>query len=359
MDRQKNIDARENYSQKKRHDNNSLLGLPEDVFCYVLSRLAAKCLYSNARYVCKPWATIIRSSHFIETQLCHANPGLFVQSTAYPYGAYIFDIKENEQFEVTDKKPQYPGRFLNSFQGLALFYQYATGIVYVANPITMQVARVPDLLKCKLAYPPCAIVRVPRTGEFKLFAAHVQMQRGVSICHWYVLRLGIEDSWKIITTQSGDFDFKCSPVYTGGSDLYWITEHSVILLDVDKETFLMFSHPQGRQWQPQYLRMGDCLSSVIFLKHVFQIHIFDTNSGKWTLYHQMEGFKYPNPSYNALSESFCAWMNQEVIFKTIRIPSCSTLVFGYNLKTGIVRTIATTNFGFYDVGLHTSTLVSW
>lgn len=221
----------------------------------------------------KSWAAINWKSQFIEANI-------FLQSAKRPYGARFLEIKDNEEFEVTYLNPEYPGQILNSWDGLSLFMQYATGALHVTNPVTMQVARVHDILGSRVVYPPYAIARVPQTGLFELFAADVQKQSGVCVCHLYVIRLGIDNLWNMVCTESGDFDFKCIPIYPGGYDLFWVTEHRVFVMDVDKETIRAFQLPQQLSRHPQYLKMGDCLSSIIFLEQGYQIHIFDSHSGK-------------------------------------------------------------------------------
>lgn len=77
--------------------------------------------------------------------------------------------------------------------------------------------------------------------------------------------------------------------------MYLITEQKVILMDVDVETFRQFpTIPQGNTAvYPNYLKMGNCLASVINMgTQGFQIHTFDSELGRWTLYHQMRSFDY-------------------------------------------------------------------
>ncbi|KAL1329523.1 hypothetical protein HN51_046646 [Arachis hypogaea] len=366
MDKQKDVNATDicscscSQSQDKRQQNvASTVCLTEDIiFFNILTRLPATFLFSSARLVCKAWAAIICKTQFVDAHLRHAKSGVFLQSTRPTYGARFLEFKDNGAYQVTRLSSKYPGRILNSCDGLSLFLQYSTGALHVSNPVTNQEERVPYLLGGEnLMYPPCAIARVPH-GEFKLFAANVEKQAGVSVCHWYVLRLGIDNSWRKIGTESGDFDFKCIPIYTGGYDLYWVTERRVIVMDVAKETFKTFQLPQELQWHPHYLKMGDHLSSIVFVEQGFQVYIFEPKSGKWTLYHQIGHLNYPN-GHEVLSEFFCVWVNQEVIIKSTLAPSLRTLIFGYNVKTRNLRMLDAIEVGAYDLAHHSNSLVTW
>lgn len=366
MDSQKKGDAVDSCSssssspRKMQQNDTTAESLSEDIIFFdILTRLPGTFLHRNAKFVCKAWAAIMGNSQFVEAHLRRAKPGIFLQSTRHPYGARFLEIKDNGGLRITELNPQYPGRILNSCDGLALFFQYATGALHVANPVTMQVTRVPDLLGAKLMYPPCAIARVPSTGEFKLFAAIAQKYSGVFVCHWYVLRLGIDCVWRKICTDSGDYDFTCSPIYNGAYDLYWTTKNRVIVMDIDKETFRAFLLPQELRWHPQYLKMGDCLSAIIFLEQGFQIHTFDAQSGKWTFYHHIGHLNYPTTGSDVLCEFFCAWMNQELIIKPIAIPSPGTLISGYNVKTRSLWTMNYREMGSHHLELHTISLISW
>ncbi|XP_028764418.1 uncharacterized protein LOC114722540 [Neltuma alba] len=351
------------HPQNKRQSGDCIGYLPEDTLIDILTWLPAECLLSSARYTCKYWATLIRSSTFAEKQLLRSKPGIFLQSTKRPYGAQFLEVKDNGEFGVTTLNPDFPGRFVNSCDGLILLYENATGVLHVTNPVTKRCVKVrPMLLSPKLIYPPCAIVRVPRTGEFKLFASLVRTESEVCYNHWHVLRLGKHFSWEKIAVEPGDFKFRCSPIYTGGNELYWITEQRVIVMDVDKETFRQFLLPQGpHRWHPQYLKMENLLASIIFVGgEGFQMHIFDPDSGKWTLHHEMKYLDYPTGGIEFLSEFFAVWINQELIIKLILLPTLNTLFFSYDMKTGgRLKKVDAIQEGSFDVGLHANSLVSW
>ncbi|MED6130929.1 hypothetical protein PIB30_005217 [Stylosanthes scabra] len=330
MEEQKDVDAAHvcscscSESDNKRQQNvASTVCLTEDIiFFNILTRLPATFLFKSARLVCKAWAAIICKTQFVDAHLRHAKSGVFLQSTRPTYGARFLAFKDNGAYEVTHLNSKYPGRILNSCDGLSLFLQYSTGALHVSNPVTNQEERIPYLL-----------------GGDNLI-------------------LGIDNSWRKIGTESGDFDFKCIPIYTGGYDLYWVTERRVIVMDVAKETFKAFQLPQELQWHPQYLKMGNCLSSIIFVERGFQVYAFEPKSGKWTLYHQIGHLNYPH-GHEVLSEFFCVWVNQEVIIRSTLAPSLRTLIFGYNVKTRNLRMIDAIESKLsacYDLGAATLTL---
>ncbi|KAI9074278.1 hypothetical protein K1719_043763 [Acacia pycnantha] len=348
--------------QNKSQKGNCLGCFSEDMLFDILTWLPAECLLSSARYTCKSWAALIRSSDFAEKHLLRSKLGIFLQSTKRPYGAQFLEVKDNGEFGVTTLNPDFPGRFVNSCDGLILLYENSSGVLHVTNPVTKQCVRVPMLLSHKLMYPPCAIVRVPRTGEFKLFASRIVTESEVCYSHWHVLRPGRDSSWTRIAVETGDFEFRCTPIYTGGNDLYWITELRVIVMDVDRETFRQFPLPQGpHRWHSQYLKMENRLASIIFVGgEGFQMHTFDPDSGNWTLYHEMKHLDYPTDGIEFLSEFFALWMNEELIIKLILLPTLNTLFFSYDMKTGgRLKKIDAIQEGSFDVGLHTNSLVSW
>jgi len=75
----------------------SKLLIPEDLMFDILSFLPVKCLHNSARYVCKPWATTIRSSLFAEACLhrVRSKPGLYVENCKHQNNSYFLDIKDD------------------------------------------------------------------------------------------------------------------------------------------------------------------------------------------------------------------------------------------------------------------------
>ncbi|KAI9127009.1 hypothetical protein K1719_001568 [Acacia pycnantha] len=383
MDREKKDDGQKDCSnssesQNKSQSNNSSGCLPEDVMFNILTRLQAEWLHNSARFTCKSWAAMICRSDFVEAHLLRAKAGIFLQSTRPPYGAHFLEVKDNGEYGITALSPQFPGQYLNSCDGLILLSQKATGDLHVVNPVTLQTLNVPKLLNSNLDCPPAAIVRVPRTGEFKLFASLVQTQSEVCYSHWHVLRFGKDASWTSFASESGDFKFRCTPIYCGGNDLYWITQDHVIVMDVDKETLRKFPLPRKHhKFYTQFFKIETRMASLVFLgAHGYKIHIFEADSGKWRLHHQMgifdDYYNYPRDDDSDevlyFSESFGVGINQEVIFKVIIEPALKASLYSYNVETLEPREIdvipeglfnGAFKEGSFEVGLHTNSLVSW
>ncbi|RHN53723.1 hypothetical protein MtrunA17_Chr5g0398931 [Medicago truncatula] len=145
------------------------------------------------------------------------------------------------------------------------------------------------------------LARVPHSSIFKLFFVDIRKVSGVDWVLFYVLKIGIDNSWKEIVARpkvlNEKYFFK-KPVYSGGNDLYWILKESVIVMDVDKEVIVR-EYPLPplrvcRYLDVEYLWMGNHLSCIVHEDPIktFQIYILDINSGKWSLYHEMVLFDY-------------------------------------------------------------------
>jgi len=105
------------------------------------------------------------------------------------------------------------------------------------------------ILKCWLKIPPFLfpisheeiilrnqfiIARVPRTYKFKLFYLVIHLVSGVYWHVFYALRIGIDNSWKEIAKIEYPIKWHIfwQPIYSGGNDIYWITNEEVIMMDV-------------------------------------------------------------------------------------------------------------------------------
>ncbi|AES94320.1 putative F-box domain-containing protein [Medicago truncatula] len=105
----------------------SKLLIPEDLVFDILSFLPVKCLLNSARYVCKSWATTIRSSLFAEACLhrAHSKPGLYVENCKHQNNYYFLDIKDdvNSLFEFERSNmgtPQKMGNIVDTCDGILL-----------------------------------------------------------------------------------------------------------------------------------------------------------------------------------------------------------------------------------------------
>lgn len=369
-------------SQNKRQSNNSLGYLPEEVIFDILTRLPAEWLHKSVRLTCKSWAAMISSSDFVKAHLLRAKPGIFIQKTRRSYGAHFLEFKGNGEYGVAALSPRLPGHYLNSCDGLILFIQKSTGNLQVVNPVTMQRLNVPKLLGSNLnCHATAAIIRVPRTGEFKLFASLVKSESLVWHCHWYVLRLGKDTTWTRFGLEAGYFTFRGTPIYCGGNDLYWIRRDHIILMDVDKETFRKFDL-HGKLYHHLF-KFENHLAYISPWGIIgYRMHVFEADCGRWRLHHQIEqigsfsGYYDRATNNDSIEHSsycvcFCFCINQEVIFKVTSGPGLKPFkawLHSYNVETSklseidvILEDLFNGNFveGSFKLGLHTNSLVSW
>jgi hypothetical protein len=230
----------------------STLLLPEHLMFDILRLVPLNCLINSARYVCKAWAATIASSLFVEMceSRARSKPGLYVENRTTQSSSYFLEFKDdvNGQYERTDLgTPQGMGNIISTCDGILLLSNDSRE-TFVVNPILkcwLRIPPFPSSVKCIKVNHQCTIARVPRTGKFKLFLVDVLKVSGVFCYVFYVLRIGIDNSWKeIARKESHRIDDRCcffltlAPHYSGGIDLYWMSIKEVIVLDVDKEIIL-------------------------------------------------------------------------------------------------------------------------
>jgi len=360
----------------------SKLFLPQHLMFHILIFAPSNCLINSARYVCKPWDTDIGSSHFAEAWERRAcfKPGLYVENRTSKDPSYFFELKDdvNGQFERTDLgTPPKMGNIISTCDGILLL-STTNGHMFIVNPTINFWLRIPPLPvsrqhifnRCQ-----CTIARVPRFGKFKLFFVHRLRVSDISWYVFYVLRIGIDNSWKEIARKecSLDLNFFLKILLIGGNDLYWIAKKKVIVMDVDKEIIVqeyplphMLNSPNSK-----YLLMGGRLSCIVAkdLYKTFEIYILDFVSGKWSLYHEMGPFDYMaecGHELNIMSVDFSFWINGQIIFRVTQrqkqrgniFPGYNSIHFGYNVKTKQLAKIEEIDVGNFAVWLYTKNLVS-
>ncbi|XP_058745514.1 uncharacterized protein LOC131618270 [Vicia villosa] len=389
-------------SDSNTHDHtnkNANLGLllPEDLMFRIFTLVPLNFLLNSVRYVCKSWAAAISNSRFIEAcQLFHvrSKPGLYIENRKSRNRSYFLEFKDdvNGQFERTDLgTPKKMGHLIATCDGILLLLNTFKQ-VFVVNPILkcwLRIPRFPFSRNDQVFPCQCTITCVPRTAKFKLFHADVLEISGAYSYVFYVLRIGIDSSWKEIARKEAfrTFNrlyFSSRPLYNGGNDLYWITNAEVIVMDIDKE-IVVREYPLPRiTVDPferlvtmyssvpfeMFLHMGDRLSRIVSIDsyRTYQIYIFDFDSGNWSLYHEMRPFDYMTASghnLNPRSVSFRMWINDQIIFQvglhksqTGSMSSRKNIHFGYNVKTKQLTKIEDVMVGDFEVWLHTNSLVS-
>jgi hypothetical protein len=375
----------------------SKLLLPEDLMIHIFTLVPLNCLINSAKYVCKPWAAIIRSAHFVEACQRRSKPSLYIENCTKRCNSYLLEFKDdvNGQFERTDfGTPQKMGHLISTCDGIFLLWnEHNNGSreSFVVNPLLkcwLRISPFPDnpfrdYLEYIAVSCQCNITRVPRTAKFKLFLMDSVKFSGAFWYVFYVLRIGIDNSWKEITRK------QCPPswsifwqqLYSGGNDIYWITKKEVIVMDVDKEVILReYPLPHFPNYPaPKYLLMGNrlsCIASKDFSNDLsddlssttYQIYILDFDSGKWSVYLEMGPFDYVvacGHELDIMDVVFRFWIDDQIIFRVTLddtkyiFTNLKNKLFGYNVKTKQLTKIEGIDVDNFEVWLHTNSLISF
>ncbi|XP_058763919.1 uncharacterized protein LOC131637336 isoform X1 [Vicia villosa] len=363
--------------------------LNQDLMLPILSLLPLNCLLNFARYVCKPWATTIRTSHFALACLQLTKPGLYVEDYDSATSSYYLDIKSyvNGHFEferISLGTPSKLGKIVCSYNGILLMldWDWLSPQAFLVNPLIKSCLKLPPPpFSLERIYPPAqfTIVCAPHTAKFKVFFIDILEVSGALYYVFYVLRIGIDNSWKEIDRKEAPIAWKTiwEPLYDGGNYLYWISaQHEVTVLDVDNEiTIGKFPlpplHPDSFS-HSVFLWRGNqisCIVSIIPNKR-YQIYILDFDSGKWSLYHEMGPFDFVAAcglEFFIKVLLFLYWIHDEIIFRVSRTSSIEenlpiggryTMHFSYNVKTRQVTKIEDIAIFNHEVWLHTNSLFS-
>lgn len=359
--------------------------LSQDLMLPILTLLPFKCLLNSARYVSKSWATAISA------YLPLKPPGLYVFKTNSTTNSYFLNIQDhvNRQPErITLGTPSKMGLVMATCHGILLLCTFST-LTFAVNPILKCCFRIPNPptnSKCFISNR-STIARVPRTANFKLFVADVLNVLGVNWYVFYVLTIGVDNTWKEIARKKA-IDLKCyflwDPVYNGENDIYWITRDGVTVMDVDREIIIReYPLPPPRvDYAPIgiFSWMGDRLSCIVLVKGfssagAYQIYALDLDLGKWTLYHEMGPFDYGaicgheldfDINISILGLRFRFWINDQIFFIALIDSSINRksfsgvkkIIFCYNVKTRQLTKIDDIIVGHFEAWLHTNTLVS-
>ncbi|XP_058763877.1 uncharacterized protein LOC131637309 [Vicia villosa] len=371
--------------------------LNQDMMLPILSLLPLNCLLNSVRYVCKPWATTIRTSHFAQACLQLTKPGLYVEDYGSPTSSYYLDIKSyvNGHFEferISLGTPSKVGTIICSYNGILLMLDWdlfssQPPQAFLVNPLIKSLLKLPPLpYSLERPYPSAqfAIVSAPHTAKFKLFFIDILEVSGALYYVFYVLRIGIDISWKEIDRKEAPIAWNTiwKPLYDGSNYLYWISaHHQVTVFDVDKEITVgkfplpplhpdpfspfSFSHTVFL-WRGNQI---SCIVSIVENKR-YKIYILDFDSGKWSLYHEMGPFDYVAACGQEFFVKFLlfrCWIHDEIIFRVSRsstreenlpIGGRYTMHFSYNVKTRRVTKIEDIAMFNNEVWLHTNSLFS-
>jgi hypothetical protein len=97
-----------------------------------------------------------------------------------------------------------------------------------------------------------------------------------------VIRIGI-DKWKEIARKESSYNC-LRLLYSGGNNLYWVTEKEVIVMDVDRGIILREYplHPTNLLLTySTYLLVGNRISCIVYKDLSYEIYVLDFDSGKW------------------------------------------------------------------------------
>ncbi|CAK8560673.1 unnamed protein product [Lathyrus sativus] len=364
-------DSDSNHDDHANKNANFALVLSQDLMFHIFTLIPPKCLLSSVRYVCKPWADAIASSHFAEACQCsHARskPGLYVENHKSHINSYFLEFKDdvNGRFERTELgTPKSMGCVVGSCDGILLLSS-SDKQLFVVNPGLKWWLRIPPLPASKGFSHRCTIARVPRTAKFKLFFVDVHMYLGAFWYVFYVLRVGIDNSWKEIARKQAPLRYYLSwkPLCRGDNDLYWMTIEGIIVMDVDKEIivreYLFHGPPIKYLWMENHL---SCIMSNDSYR-TYRIYSLDFDSGKWSLYHKMGPFDYMaacGRNLNTEPVIFSLWIKDQIIFRvglSNNPDKIENMYFGYNVKTKQLSKIEDIDAGDFEVWLHTNSLVS-
>jgi len=184
-----------------------------------------------------------------------------------------------------------------------------------------------------------------------------------------VLRIGLDNLWNEIARKEAPLqgNFFRQILYSGGNDLYWITNDKVIVMDVDKEIIVReYLFPSTAILQvARFLWMGNrfCCIAHKDLYTTFQIYILDFDTGEWSHYHEMGPFDYVaacGHELNILYVVCCLWINDQIIFKeSLFGRDIKNIHFSYNVKTKHLTKIEGISMGNFRVWPHVNSLVSF
>jgi hypothetical protein len=340
------------------------------------------CLINSARYVCKSWATTIGCSYFVEAYEQHARlkPGLYVQNCIDKSRSYFLEFKDdvNGQFEMTPLgTPQKMGHVCCSCDGMLVLSNYKE--YYAVNPILKCSFIIPQLQVQSLNNPHyVTIARVPHTTIFKLFCVAVIDMRLCGYFYvFYVLRIGVDNSWReIIRKKAPPMPyFFTNPLKGEGNALYWTLSDRVAVLDIDNEIIVReYPIPRSplKNCPPQtYFLMGNRLSCCVRqTQSTYKLYILSFDSGEWSLYCDLGPYDFDAACGHELSIrcwGFSCFINDQIIIKVylagyIEYPNNFSVItnnihFGYNLKTKQLTKIEGIDKGDYLVRPHTNSLV--
>ncbi|GAV68444.1 F-box-like domain-containing protein [Cephalotus follicularis] len=349
--------------RRKTKQHKHVVDLPNDIILNILSRLPAHFLHRRARPVCKTWADLMHLPLFKETNFLHSKPVLLVlDHVCNPNEACFFEMREGK-LQIKGPKLELPGIILRSSGGVLLLTKYINKkqLFYVANPVTMQAVELPKL-SALVSWSGASIAYLPRTGELKVVCIGEDRDNG--ICHWYILTIGSNMSWRQFdSTVPGcgpEVCYKTKSISAGGV-LYWrivslnrtsppfVKSIRIAALDLGDESLHHLWVPEEcNEEHCELLKMGNSLGCISWRStatggrtETMKIWLLkDLRRNEWAITHRFD-LDESHPLRMAVSvPAACLENHQILIFRLLRYQYDSTaqkhfdLLFELNWKTG-------------------------
>ncbi|KAJ1430508.1 F-box-like domain superfamily [Sesbania bispinosa] len=350
------------YSETEQAEDLSLFdSLPNDVVAKILHKLPAQFLHGSARYVCKTWAQIISLPCFIKSHLLHSECGFLIQDAHSLYKAQSIHAREWELKE-TNLNFTLPGKLRGSSDGVLLINKSAQMVdLYVANPITNQVLKLPTLPSiCRLCSHCNNIARISSTGEIKV----VSLGRDSNgLYNWYVLTVGKVMSWRKISA-------KCEPAsylsyvqsLSAGGVIYWtnsswITDQSVLAIDLHDETVHHLKVPtecHGQYWT--LVQMGKEVCCMNCGKNV-EMNVWklkDFHRNEWIMVKSIR-FSIESPLRKSFSMPL-NWLDSEVLVISVYVQFNNVLV-AYHVNKKEYKVVKVGDVARHTIFPHTNSLI--
>ncbi|MED6217604.1 hypothetical protein PIB30_019195 [Stylosanthes scabra] len=355
-------------------DSSSLDSLPNDVVAGILLRLPAQFLHNSASNVSRKWGEISESQCFINSHLhTHLSECEFlIQDGNKVQSLNARDLK----LEETDLGTKFHGRIRGSSDGVLLFNNKSSSSsssvmdLYVANPVTMQILKLPNLKSTCMISSHCNnIARVSSTGEIKVL--RLGRDSLIGMYNWYVLTLGKEMHWRKITNNNVA-NKECDPasylsyvqslsvdgvVYWTNSS--WITDRSVLAVDLCHETTYLLKVPgecHGQYWT--LVQMGKEICCMNCGKDV-EMKVWKLNGlhrNEWIL---VKSIRIPS-EISLLRGNFCVpliWLDYlDVLVLSVYV-GIRNVVVAYNVNKREFRVLKIDDGARHTIFLHTNSLI--
>ncbi|KAK7359572.1 hypothetical protein VNO77_01533 [Canavalia gladiata] len=340
--------------------------LPNDVVAKILKSLPAQFLHNSGRFVCKTWAEILSLPCFKKSHLLHSQCGFLIQDGNGQCKVQSIDARDWELKE-TQLNFNFPGKIRGSSDGVLLINKSASVMdLYVANPVTMQVLKLPTLPSiCKLCSHCNNIARASSTGEIKV----VSLGRDSNgLYNWYVLTVGKGMSWRKINMAYA----KCDPesylsyvqslsadgvIYWTNSS--WINDPFVLAIDVHEEIAYRLKVPiecHGQYWTLVQIGKEICCMNCGKDVEMKVWKLKDLHRSEWVKVKSIR-FSIESPLRKKISVPLL-WLDSDVLVISVYV-QVSNVVVAYHVKKDEYKVIKIGDVARHAIFLHTNSLIQF